>query len=423
MPPRNLTARFARNFGACLLVPLICAGRLAAQEISFDLGGGVKMEFVWVPVTTSGAKKEIKIGDFSNPEGKEPVQKELIWGPFQLPEKGWGYYLGKTEVTEAQWAAVMGAGSKSRYPVASQSYQSIQEFIQKLNSGALGGQISGLPRKADSTPGVIRLPTESEWEYAARCGAGPDYKNKHPYGEDRDVERFEVIASPGGGGKAREVATLPPNKLGLCDMLGNVREFVDGTYSAGGSQILKGGSYLSEKQEIRSSARTEQPPFGKDGKPSSRPDAGFRLCITAPEHTALGQTAIPVEKDLTDPDGVNGMPPEDTHYKEAMELIDTALETEKKIQLRTAQIARLDQVNTDGFASEQIAKLRNDIEGKEKSLVKSLDLLRRMHSENSEPTGKALADYEAQFNKKADSASGAGNDSDAMRALKNRLGF
>ena len=340
-----------------------------------------------------------------------------------MADKGFGYYLGKTEVTEAQWAAVMGEGEKSSKPVANQSHQAIQDYIQKLNPGALGGQISGLPRKADSTPGVIRLPTESEWEYAARCGAGPDYKNKHPYGEDREVERFEVMASPGGGGKSREVATLPPNKLGLHDMLGNVREFVDGTYSAGGSQILKGGSYLSEKQEIRSSARTEQPPFGKDGKPTSRPDAGFRLCITAPEHTAFGQKPIPVEKDPADPDGENRPPPEDTRYKEAMELIDTNLETLKKIQLRTFQITTLEQSNTDGYANGQIAKLRKDIAEKEKSLNKAVELLRRIHGENSNQIGKALADYEAQLNKKMDSGSGAGNDSDAMRSLKNRLDF
>jgi len=404
-------------------VALIAAECICAEEIFLDLGGGMKMQFVWIPVTTSGAKKEIKIGDFANPEGKEPVQKVLIWGPFQVEDKGFGYYLGKTEVTEEQWAAVMGAGGKSCRPIANQSHQAIQEFIQKLNSGALGGKIPGLPRKDDSTLGVIRLPTESEWEYAARCGGGPNYKNKHPYGEDRDVERYEVIASPGGEGKAREVATLPPNKLGLHDMLGNVREFVEGTYSAGGSQILKGGSYLSEKQEIRSSARTEQPPFGKDGKPASRRDTGFRLCITASEITALGQGATPVEKDLTDPDGGNGMPPEDTHYKEAMELIDTALDTEKKIQLRTAQIARLEQVNTDGFASEQIAKLKNEIAAKNKSLTKSLDLLGRMHSENSNQVVNALADYEAQLNKKADSGSDVRNNSDAMRALKNQLAF
>ena len=84
MLPGYLTARSARNIGACLLGLLTCVGRLTAQEISLDLGGGVKMEFVWILVTAGGAKKEIKIGDFSNPMGKEPVQKELIWGPFQV---------------------------------------------------------------------------------------------------------------------------------------------------------------------------------------------------------------------------------------------------------------------------------------------------------------------------------------------------
>ena len=78
MPPRNLTARFARNFGACLLVPLICAGRLTTQEISLDLGGGVKMEFVWVPVGGTDGRTSAQIGDQSGAHENETVRIETI---------------------------------------------------------------------------------------------------------------------------------------------------------------------------------------------------------------------------------------------------------------------------------------------------------------------------------------------------------
>ena len=285
MPSGNLTTCSSRSIGACLLVLLICAGRLAAQEISLDLGGGVKMEFVWVPVGGPDGTASIQIGDFSGTNVKEPLHTESIFGPFQQAGGGFGYYLGKAEVTETQWVIVTGQGKKSQLPTTGKTYLEIQSFIDVINSKS--GQSATFPRTDDGSPGVIRLPTEAEWEYSARGGAGPDYGANDPY--KGDIERHEVFATPGAGGHAREVATMPPNSLGFYDMLGNVREFVDGSYSVGGRVggfLLKGGSYLSERQEIRSSARTEQP---RTGKVARRPDAGFRVCISADVYTSLGQ--------------------------------------------------------------------------------------------------------------------------------------
>jgi|GEM_PF-2189149 len=260
------------------------------NEVSLDLGGGVKVEMLWIPVEGSDGTAMIEIGNFAERNSKEPVHSETISGPFRRTGKGFGYYLGKTEVTEAQWAAVTGQGRKAQTSVTEKTFLEIQSFIETLNSKS--GQFAQFPQTRDGSPGVIRLPTEAEWEYAARGGSCPDYSAKDPY--KGDIERHEVFAEAGSGGRAKQVASFPPNPLGLHDMLGNAREFVEGSYSVGGrvgGLLLKGGSYLSERQEVRSSARTEQSRTGKDGKPARRPDAGFRLCISADVFTSLGGRA------------------------------------------------------------------------------------------------------------------------------------
>jgi len=205
--------------------------------------------------------------------------------PFTKDGKKFGCYLGKTEVTGEQWAAVMKSGKKTKFPATEKTYAEILAFIDALHSKVA----QSIPKTPDGKSGDIRLPTEAEWEYAARGGASAvNYQASDPC--QGDIERCEVFASPGSGGRAREVATLPPNPLGLHDMLGNVREFVEGRYleESGGGRLLKGGCYASEKSEIRSSARTEQS--------AKAPFAGFRLCISADAFTSLRQAQEAKEK-------------------------------------------------------------------------------------------------------------------------------
>jgi len=344
---------------------------LASTEVqSVELPCGLVMEVVWIPVTESGNKKEIKIGDFADPQGKEPVRRQTIWGPFENAGQGYGYFLGKTEVTERQWKAVMGDGNDTDMPVTGHSFDEIQEFLKKLNSAVKDGSIKGMPQKPDGTVGLFKLPSEAEWEYAARGGAGPQYESKHPYGSDREIERYEVIASAGSGGELRLAASLPANSIGLHDMFGNVREFVADA-STGAGRILKGAGFLSEPREVRSSARTEQP------SAAGRPDAGFRLCISAEENTKLGQTPI-----ATDYLPIDDDPKLAEDLKTAVALVGSAVESQYAIEKSRKRISifERDRPALSGDVQktydENIAKLKRSIADHESSFEKSASALK-----------------------------------------------
>lgn len=152
------------------------------------------------------------------------------------------YYIGKYEVTQKLWQAVMGNNPSSfkgdNLPVECVSWQDCQEFIRKLNS------ITGRH---------FRLPTEAEWEYAARGGRksrGTQYSG----GSDiMDVAWYESNS----GNRPHDVGTKQPNELGIYDMTGNVWEWCQdwyGSYSSssqtnptgsvsGSYRVYRGGSW------------------------------------------------------------------------------------------------------------------------------------------------------------------------------------
>ncbi|MDP7530588.1 MAG: SUMF1/EgtB/PvdO family nonheme iron enzyme [Candidatus Scalindua sp.] len=186
------------------------------------------------------------------------------------------FYLGKTEVTQKQWTDIMGY-NPSRFkggdsPVERVSWNSVQDFIKKLNK---------------STGMNYRLPTEAEWEYAARNGGG---KEKWA-GADEESELDEYAWYYRNSAKdgTHAVAGKKPNGLGLYDMMGNVWEWCSDWYdrnyyenspaknpqgpSDGLTRVLRGGAWISKPpNHLRTVDRND---FDPDIKKFAT--TGFRL--------------------------------------------------------------------------------------------------------------------------------------------------
>lgn len=169
------------------------------------------------------------------------------------------YYISKYEVTQAEWKAVMGSNPSyfkgDNLPVENVSWNDCQEFIRKLNT--LTGK-------------NFRLPTEAEWEFAARGG---NNSRSYKYSGSNDVGSV-AWHDGNSGSKTHPVGQKSPNELELYDMSGNVWEWCQdryGRYSSssqtnptgpdsGSNRVARGGSLLSNAGACRVSIRGDYTP-------------------------------------------------------------------------------------------------------------------------------------------------------------------
>ena len=234
-----------------------------------------KSPIISIPVKDGISIDMVKVeaGSFdmgATPEMENPFEDEKPVHRVTLTKN---YYVGKYEVTQALWKAVMGSNPSDfkgdNLPVEEVSWNDCQNFISKLNS---------------MTGKRFRLPTEAEWEYAARGGKksrGYQYSGSNTLG---DVAWYEGNS----GSKTHTVGTKHPNELGIYDMSGNVSEWCQdryGGYSSssqtnptgavgGSNRVFRDGRWNDSAGCCRSSYRNDNYPVNRYGM------LGLRLVLS-----------------------------------------------------------------------------------------------------------------------------------------------
>jgi len=241
----------------------------------FELPGSVKLEMVLIPA-----------GSFmmGSPSGEQDRDDDEKQHKVTLTND---FYIGKYEVTQAQWQAVMGNNPSyfkgANLPVEQVSWDDCQEFIKKINE-LTNLRING-----------FRLPTEAEWEYACRAGtltpfhygnslssSQANFDGNYPYNTSEGIYRKKPLP----------VGSFSPNAWGLYDMHGNVWEWCQDWYgeypsgsvtnptgaNSGSHRVLRGGGWNSGARICRSAFRLNLSPDNRDN------GLGLRLCLPAGRH-------------------------------------------------------------------------------------------------------------------------------------------
>lgn len=228
-------------------------GKIEIECPSFPDTRAVPDDFKWV-------EEEFKLCQEMAARDSKPG----FWVELDQP-----YFIGKFEVTQGQWKKIMGFNpavfnaeklgqDADQHPVENVSWESVQEFLAKLN--------------AMDSMYTYRLPTEFEWEYAARAGNN-ELLSWSETGKQAWIQQTDK-------GTTKPVGTKSPNSWGVHDMLGNVWEWVEDYYnnevladpippSDGNVHVLKGGSITSDV--------TNATYLFHGAGPGNRYDVGFRL--------------------------------------------------------------------------------------------------------------------------------------------------
>ena len=236
--------------------------QLVGDKIKFKVVASGKKSFEPEMIFVEGGT--FQMGSSSGESDEKPIHSVTLSA----------FNIGKYEVTQAQWKAVMGNNPSSftgcdDCPVENVSWNDVQQYISKLNS---------------QTGKNYRLPTEAEWEYSAKGGKS---SKGYTYSGSNNLNAVAWYTD-NSGSKTHAVGGKKANELGIYDMAGNVWEWCSdwyGTYnrysetnptgaSSGQIRVLRGGSWYYDASSCRAAKRVRN-------DPDYRYSLGFRLVLPA----------------------------------------------------------------------------------------------------------------------------------------------
>ncbi|WP_341213451.1 SUMF1/EgtB/PvdO family nonheme iron enzyme [uncultured Limimaricola sp.] len=274
---------------ADLVLPLPCGGAMGFQKV-----------MVSADADDPVADRVVRVGQTGTSFGyMDSLRRDFLRGAFSSHDSGSTYYyIGRYELTELQYAALTDpdCGTTPKItgllPRLNLSWFEAVDLARRYTEWLMAAAPDAMPR-ADGQAGFLRLPTEVEWEFAARGGEAVDpldYNAPRPMmSETADqLAQFEQTGPAPAGAHA-------PNPLMLFDMLGNAEELmlepfrlnaVARTHGQGGGVVTRGGSYHSTEADMRSARRSEWPPYNPRSGAAQRQDSfGVRFVISAPVMT------------------------------------------------------------------------------------------------------------------------------------------